>query len=107
MQNEKSKREICYIGYASGRREEIHYGLDLPVINGEEAWKKIIETSVEADVTGLTRVQDLKAKSGWEGTAGSNFGYKYCIKSLKKQAAKLGCSMIVATAYGFSFPSLS
>lgn len=95
LQNEKSKREISYIVYASGRREEIHYGLDLPVINGEDDWEKVIETYVEADVTGLTRVQELKAKSGWGGAAGSNLGYKNCIKSLKKQAAKLGCSVIL------------
>lgn len=95
LQNEKSKREISYIVYASGRREEIHYGLDLPVINGEEDWEKVIETYVEADVTGLTRVQELKAKSGWGGAAGSNLGYKNCIKKLKKDAAKLGCSVIL------------
>ena len=64
LQNEKSKREISYIVYASGRREEIHYGLELPVINGENDWEKVIETYVEADVAGLTRVQELKAKSG-------------------------------------------
>ena len=95
LQNEKSKREISYIVYASGRREEIHYGLDLPVINGEDDWEKVIETYVEADVTGLTRVQELKAKSGWGGAAGSNLGYKNCIKKLKKDAAKLGCSVIL------------
>lgn len=95
LQNEKSKREISYIVYASGRREEIHYGLDLPVINGEEDWEKVIETYVEDDVTGLTRVQELKAKSGWGGAAGSNLGYKNCIKKLKKDAAKLGCSVIL------------
>lgn len=95
LQNEKSKREISYIVYSSGRREEIHYGLDLPVINGEEDWEKVIETYVEADVVGLTRVQELKAKSGWGGAAGSNKGYKNCIKKLKKEAAKLGCSVIL------------
>lgn len=95
LQNEKSKREISYIVYASGRKEEIHYGLDLPVINGEDDWEKVIETYVEKDVADLTRVQELKAKSGWGGAAGSNLGYKKCIKSLKKQAAKLGCSVIL------------
>lgn len=95
LQNEKNKREISYIIYSSGRREEIHYGLDLPIINGEDDWEKVIETYVEADVTGLTRVQELKAKSGWGGAAGSNFGYKNCIKKLKKEAAKLGCSIIL------------
>ncbi|MCR5424891.1 MAG: hypothetical protein K6E93_09105 [Bacteroidales bacterium] len=95
LQNEKSKREISYIVYASGRKEEIHYGLDLPVISGEDDWEKVIETYVENDVTGLTRVQELKAKSGWGGAAASNLGYKNCIKSLKKEAAKLGCSVIL------------
>ena len=95
LQNEKSKREISYIVYASGRKEEIHYGLDLPIINGEDDWEKVIETYVEADVAGLTRVQELKAKSGWGGAAGSNLGYKNCIKKLKKKAAKLGCSVIL------------
>ena len=93
LQNEKSKREISYIVYASGRKEEIHYGLDLPIINGEDDWEKVIDTYVEADVAGLTRVQELKAKSGWGGAAASNLGYKNCIKSLKNKPQNFNAAL--------------
>ena len=93
--NEKNKREISCIIYESGRKEEFHVGIDVPVINSEKDWEKVVETQLESDVAGLTRVAELKATSGWGGSLGSSIGDKGAIKKLKKKAAKLGAGVIL------------
>lgn len=93
--NEKNKREIQYIVYESGRREEINQGIVVPKISSKDDWEKVVETYLESDVAGLTRVAQLKATSGWGGSLGSSIGYKGAIKKLKKKAAKLGAGVIL------------
>ena len=67
MLNEKNKREIKYIMYASGRREECSQGIEVPVIKSKNDWKNVVITYVESDVIGLKRVGEVKATSGWGG----------------------------------------
>lgn len=55
----------------------------------------MVETYLESDVEGLTRVDEIKATSGWGGSLGSSLGYKGAIKKLKKKAAKLGAGVIL------------
>lgn len=93
--NEKSKNEIAYIVYASGRKEEFHQGIIVPKITSADDWEKVVETYLESDVQGLTRVDEIKATSGWGGAMGSSLGYKGAIKKLKKKAAKLGAGVIL------------
>ena len=95
MVNVKNKREINKIVYESGREEIINVGINVPKINSEKDWKNVVETYLEADVEGLTRVDELKATSGWGGSLGSSMGYKDAIKKLKKKAAKLGAGVIL------------
>lgn len=95
MLNEKNKREIKYIVYASGRREECSQGIEVPEIKGKDDWKKVVITYVESDVIGLKRVSELKATSGWGGSLGSSMGYKDALNKLKKKAAKLGAGVIL------------
>lgn len=95
MINEKSKKELKSIKYASGRVEECNAGFQIPEITSKDDWEKVVITYVESDVTGLTRVKDLKAKSGWGGAMGQSAGYKNCLKDLQKQAAKLGCGVVL------------
>ena len=95
MVNVKNKREIKKIVYESGREEIINVGINVPEISGEKDWKNVVETYLEADVEGLTRVDELKATSGWGGSLGSSMGYKDAIKKLKKKAAKLGAGVIL------------
>ena len=88
---EKSKNEIASIIYASGRKEEeFNQGIVVPKITSAKDWEKVVETYLESDVAGLTRVGELKATSGWGGSLGSSLEYKTAIKKLKKKAAKLG-----------------
>ena len=95
MLNEKNKREIKYIEYASGRKEECSQGIEVPVIKSKADWKQVVVTYLESDVIGLKRVGDLKATSGWGGSLGSSMGYKDALKKLKKKAAKLGAGVIL------------
>ena len=95
MLNEKNKREIKYIVYASGRREECSQGIEVPEIKGKADWQKVVVTYLESDIIGLKRVGELKATSGWGGSLGSSIGYKDALKKLKKKAAKLGAGVIL------------
>ena len=95
MVNVKSKREIKKIVYESGREETINVGIEVPVITSADDWEKVVETYLESDVEGLTRVDEIKATSGWGGALGSSLGYKGAIKKLKKKAAKLGAGVIL------------
>lgn len=95
MVNVKNKREIKKIVYESGREEDINVGINVPEIKSGDDWKKVVETYLETDVEGLTRVDEIKATSGWGGSLGSSMGYKDAIKKLKKKAAKLGAGVIL------------
>lgn len=93
--NEISKKSLSKIIYSSGRIEECNTNFVLPVINGKEDWKKVVVTYLESDVKGLTRVKQIKATSSWGGSLMSSVGYNNALKGLKKQAAKLGASVIL------------
>ena len=93
--NEVSKKSLSKIIYSSGRVEVCNTNFALPVINGKEDWKKVVVTYLESDVRGLTRVKEIKATSGWGGSLMSSVGYNDALNKLKKQAAKLGASVIL------------
>lgn len=93
--NEKSKKEISYIVYANGRKEECNQKFRVPIIKGKGDWEKVVITHLASDVDGLTRVDEIAATSGWGGSFGSSVGYKNAIKKLKKKAAKLGAGVIL------------
>ena len=71
--------------YESGREEIFNVGINVPEIKGEKDWEKVIETYLEADVEGLTRVDEIKATSGWGGAMASSLGYKGAIKKTRKK----------------------
>ena len=81
MVNVKNKREIKKIVYESGREETINVGIEVPVITSADDWEKVVETYLESDVEGLTRVDEIKATSGWGGALGSSLGYKGAIRN--------------------------
>ena len=62
MRNEKRKKDIACIIYASGRREEIKIKtIDVPVISSKDDWEKVIITKNREDIEGLTKVKDIAA----------------------------------------------
>ena len=99
--NEKHKREIECIIYASGRREEIKFAsVVVPEINSKNDWEKVIITRNREDVTGLTLVKNLavSAGGGMFNTISSSQGM--AIKQMKKKAAKLKCGIVLITSEG-------
>lgn len=68
-----------------------------PTINGPKDWEKVevFEKEEKALVEGLTQVSRIKATSSYGGIALSGKGRANCIKDLKKQAAGLGCPVVL------------
>lgn len=95
LTNEKSKREIKYILFSSGRKEECNQGITIPTIKSKDDWKQVVVTYLPEDVEGLTRVSELKATSSKGGVLGSSMGYKGAINKLKRKAAKLGAGVLL------------
>lgn len=93
--NEKSKKEISYIIYANGRKEECNKTFEIPIIESNKDWEKVVITYLPSDVEGLTRVDEIKATSGWGGALGSSLGYKDALNKLKKRAAKLKAGVVL------------
>lgn len=100
--NEKNKRDILCIIYASGRREEIkNVGIVVPEINSKDEWEKVIVTTNREDVEGLTKVKSIAVAAGG-GIFNTVEGSKEsAIKQLKKKAAKLKCGIVLITTQQF------
>lgn len=96
--NTLSKNVIEKIIYKSGRIEVCSQSTKLEEVNGEEDWEKVIITTNEADVIGLTKISDVAGKSSLGG-AMKSASDKKAREHLKKEAAKLSCSIVLITTY--------
>lgn len=101
--NEKQKRDISCIIYASGRREEIKVkGLVIPEISGEDDWERVVVTSNREDVSGLSNVKSISVSAGNGGVFDSaSKAHDKAIKKLKKKVAKLKCGVVLITSDNF------
>lgn len=101
--NEKQKRDISCIIYASGRREEIkQQGIVIPVISGEDDWEKVVVTSNRDDVVGLNKVKSLSVSAGNGGVFDSaSKAHEKAIKKLKKKVAKMKYGVVLITSENF------
>ena len=93
--NSEYKNSLIKIIYASGREENCSVQKKLAVINSEKDWDKVEITSNPDDVRGLTKLGEVVGKSGWGGAFAQGLGDKNARKDLKKNAAKLGASIIL------------
>ncbi len=59
-------------------------------------WEEVIVTDNESAIQGMVYVKTEKETSGW-GNAASDLGVKNCLKALKKEAAKNGCTVVLVT----------
>jgi hypothetical protein len=96
--NTISKNVIEKIIYKSGRIEVCSQSTKLEEVNGEDDWEKVIITTNEADVIGLTKVSEVSGKSSLGG-AMKSASDKKAREHLKKEAAKLSCSIVLITTY--------
>lgn len=102
VKNTKSKSTIAYILYASGRKEICNKGIDIPTINGEDDWDKVVLTNDKNDITNLKLIKSISASAGNGGVFGSaSKAHDTAIKKLKKKAAKLHGSVILITTDSF------
>lgn len=93
--NSEYKNSLIKIVYASGREENCAGEKKLAVVNGEKDWEKVEITSNPDDVKGLTKLGEVVGKSGWGGAYAQGLGDKNARKALKKNAAKLGASIVL------------
>jgi len=84
------------IVYPSGL-ERISSKPDYPKISGPDDWQKVEVLENKPDLSGLTEVKKIKARSLLGGNSGSEMGLNNCIRDLKKKAAELGCPVVVLT----------
>jgi hypothetical protein len=78
-------------------REEANSKPNYPKISGPDDWQKVEVFENKPDLSGLTEVKLIKAKSLLGGNSGSQMGLNNCIRDLKKKAAELGCPVVVIT----------
>jgi|GEM_PF-6842368 len=93
--NQQYKNSIIKIIYGSGRIENCSGDSKLAKVNGVEDWEKVEITTNPADVRGLTKLGEVVGKSGWGGYGAQGMGNKEARKHLKKNAAKLGGSIVL------------
>ena len=93
--NSEYKNNLSKIIYSSGREENCAGERKLAVVNGEKDWEKVEITSNPDDVKGLTKLGEVVGKSGWGGAYAQGLGDKNARKALKKNAAKLGASIVL------------
>jgi hypothetical protein len=93
--NSEYKNSLIKIIYASGREENCAGEKKLAIVNGEKDWEKVEITSNPDDVKGLTKLGEVIGKSGWGGAYAQGLGDKNARKDLKKNAAKLGASIVL------------
>jgi hypothetical protein len=90
--NNLSKNIVLEIVFESGRVQEFNKKV---VVNGIEDWEKVQLTTLESDILGLKKGEELmaKASSGWSTTNQGKM-QKKAMDKLKQQAAEKGYHMV-------------
>ncbi len=79
----------------SGRVEEVS---DKIVINSDKDWENVVVLEDKSYIAGLTKVEEIRGKTGLINFQTGNSGDKKAEKKLKIAAAKLGCQFILMTS---------
>ena len=95
MSNIVYKTLLHRIEFSNGRVEEYGNLLNIKVITSKDQWKEVVVTYSETDTRGLEKVKEISKASGWGGALASGAGYNDAIKLCQKEAAKLGCGLIL------------
>ncbi len=90
--NNISKNVVKEIIFKSGRIQKFSKRI---VINGKEDWEKVQITTLESDIKGLVKGEEMmaKANSGWSFANQGKMQKKAMVK-LKKQAASKGYHIV-------------
>lgn len=93
LTNSVSENIVKEIRFSNGRVQEISQHI---IIRGAEDWEKVQIVYDKAEVDGLVRKKELAAKAtAVFGTTGLGKMEKKAIEKLKKEAAALGCHMVL------------
>ena len=92
--NQEFKNAIVKIEYSSGRIENCSGESNLAVVNGVEDWEKVVLTTNTDDVRGLQKIGEVRGKAVLGGAAQAA-GIKNARNKIKKDAAKLGASIVL------------
>ncbi|GAA4054816.1 hypothetical protein GCM10022409_47400 [Hymenobacter glaciei] len=94
--NVVNKNQLKEIEFASGRVEKFS---EKVVIASEEDWQKVVVTTLESDVSGLSRKGEVRAKASG-ATALSNQANidARATEKLKREAAKMGAHIVLLQA---------
>jgi sRNA-binding regulator protein Hfq len=79
----------------SGRTEQITEKI---IVNGEDDWENVVILEDKSYIAGLTKVDEVRGKTGLINYHTGNTGDKKAEKKLKIEAAKMGCPFILQTA---------
>lgn len=91
--NTIGKPAVAHIRFASGRIEQISPRIQ---VETPDDWESVMFTSNPADVVGLRRLGEVKAKAGGIGTFRTAKGVdRKATQRLKKRAAELGAHIIL------------
>ena len=84
---------VSKIEYANGRVEHNQNAINFLRFYETHDWEDVVVTYNFADTKGMVRVKDLSDKAGSIGR--SEFAIDRAIQNLKKEAAELGCGLIL------------
>jgi hypothetical protein len=101
--NTEYKNSINKIIFASGRVDICSQAKKLAIVKGIEDWEKVEITTNPEDVKGLIKLGEVVGKSQWGGYAAQGLGNKKARKAIKKNAAKLGGSIVLLQEKADSF----
>jgi len=95
-ENTIGKYAIQKIVYGkSGRVEDVTEKIE---INSEKDWENVVVLEDKSYIAGLTKVEEIRGKTGLINFQTGNSGDKKAEKKLKMEAAKLGCQFILMTS---------
>ncbi len=91
--NSVSENLVKEIRFSNGKIQEISQHI---IVKGVEDWEKVQVTYEKSDVDGLVKKKELTAKSSAVlGYSGQGKMEKKAIEKLKKEAAALGCHVVL------------
>ncbi|WP_320815806.1 hypothetical protein [Flavobacterium sp.] len=95
-ENTLGKYSIEKIVYGKSKRtEEVTEKI---VVNGEADWANVVILEDKSYIAGLTKVDEVRGKTGLINYHTGNTGDKKAEMKLKKEAAKMKCPFILQTA---------
>ena len=96
LTNTISKKQVKEIHFGSGRVQKFSEKI---IINGENDWEKVMLTTIETDIIGLTKKGDVKGNAVGTTLANMNEIKNIAEKKIKIEAAKMGCHIVYIQVY--------